>query len=150
MFKAIQNFAKAQPVIFTVVLLLIVGLIIYFIGRKSGKESIPALPGPVQNPNQTPQPGVDLTFQPGPLTDKLAKEIIGFTWIPRDEKPFQQLLTLPDWQFRAVAEDWQKRYFVEADNMTLIQAIINESTAWDSFRTLQDSIARRAQELGIV
>lgn len=148
MFKAIQNFAKAQPVVFTVIILLAVGLIIYFIGRKSGKSSIPALPGPIINPN--PLPGQDSSFQPGPLTDKLAKEIIGFTWMPRDEKPFVQLLTLPDWQFRAVAEDWQKRFYSEAGNLTLIQAIISESSMWDSFKTLQDSIAKRAQELGIV
>ena len=141
MFKAIQNFAKAQPVIFTVVLLLIVGIIIYFIGRKSGKDATPPLPPPIGPEGQK--------FQPASLTDALAREMLGFNWTPRNEKPFQELMIIPDWQFIEVAKDWQNRYFPEA-KLTLIQQIGSEVSAWASFRMIRDQIVQRAAKLGIV
>ena len=143
MFKAINDFAKKNPILTGAILILIAGLIVYFIGKKAGKAATPPLPTPVLGPTGS------APFNPGPLTDALARNIVGIAYTPRDEKPFQELLTLPDWQFIEVAKDWQNRYFQE-DRLTLIQAIGAEKSWWPSFQLLRDQILQKAAKLQLV
>jgi len=142
------GFFQRNPVIMWAIIIGIGIFIIYKFGKSKGEEKIPDLPDPIPNPD--PSKGTDQYYQPGVLTDALAKEIIGIAWIPRDEDPFETLTIIPDWQFKAVYQDWQNRYFKESGNFTLLQAIANETTGWSSFANIKKRIANRGQELGLV
>jgi hypothetical protein len=144
------GFFQRNPILMWAIIIGIGIYIIYRFGKSKGEEKIPDLPDNIPNPNPNPPSGQDKSFNPGVLTDALAKEIIGIAWLPRDEEPFETLTILPDWQFIAVYDDWRKRYFKESGNMTLIQAIANETTGWASFSNIKKRIAKRGQELGLV
>ena len=142
------GFFQKNPIIMWAIIIGIAIFIIYKFGISKGEEKIPDLPDPIPNPD--PSKGTDQYYQPGPLTDALANEIIKNNWYPRDEDPFETLTTIPDWQFKAVYKDWQNRYFKKSGNRTLLQAIANEWSAWSSFQNIKKRIATRGQELGLV
>jgi hypothetical protein len=142
------GFFQRNPVIMWAIIIGIAIFIIYKFGISKGEEKIPDLPDPIPNPD--PSTGNDQYYQPGVLTDSLANEIIGIAWTARNEEPFETLTIIPDWQFKAVYQDWQKRYFKKSGNFTLIQAIANEKSFWPSFTRIRFLITKRGQELGLV
>lgn len=143
-----RGFFARNPILTYILIGIILALIVYYLGKKRGEDKVPNLPEPVPNP--TPGPGQDNSYNPGVLTDQLANEIIGISWTPRNRTPFDTLLSLPDWQFRAVANDWQKRYYKKAGDKTMLQAINEEWSGWGYFLTLKEQIAKRGQELGLI
>jgi hypothetical protein len=142
------GFFQRNPVIMWAIIIGIGIFIIYKFGKSKGEEKIPDLPDPIPNPD--PSSGTDQFYQPGVLTDSLANEIIGIAWTSRNQEPFETLTIIPDWQFKAVYQDWQKRYFKKSGNFTLIQAIANEKSFWPSFTRIRFLITKRGQELGLV
>jgi len=142
------GFFQKNPIIMWAIIIGIAIFIIYKFGISKGEEKIPDLPDPIPNPD--PSTGTDQYYQPGVLTDSLANEIIGIAWTSRNEEPFETLTIIPDWQFKAVYQDWQKRYFKKSGNFTLIQAIANEKSFWPSFTRIRFLITKRGQELGLV
>jgi len=143
-----RGFFAKNPILTYILIGLILAFIIYKWGQKQGKETVPVLPEPIPKPPGGE--GVDNFYNPGPLTDRLANQIIGIRWTLRDRGPFDELLVIPDWQFIGVANDWQKRYYNKAGKLTLLQAINNEFSFFPSFWTYKEQISERGQKLGLV
>lgn len=143
-----RGFFAKNPILTYILIGGILAFIIYKWGQKQGEDTVPILPQPIPKPPGGE--GTDNFYNPGPLTDRLSNEIIGIAWTPRDRTPFDELLKIPDWQFIAVANDWQKRYYNKAGKLTLLQAINNESSGWGYFLRLKEQIAERGQKLGLV
>ena len=77
----------------------------------------------------------DTAFNPRPYTDSLKATIDSrASWWTlgayRDTKPYQDLLALSNPQLKAVADDWQSRYYKE-NNESLLQAINGEFLSSD-------------------
>lgn len=143
-----RGFFAKNPILTYILIGGILAFIIYKWGQKQGQDTVPVLPEPIPKP-----PGGEGTenfYNPGPLTDKLAKELIGIKWTLRNREPFDELLTIPDWQFIGVANDWQKRYYNKAGKLTLLQSINDEFTFWPSFMIYKTQISNRGQKLGLV
>jgi len=143
-----RGFFARNPILTYILIGGIIAFIIYKLGQKKGEDTVPILPQPVPKPPG--QPGAENSYNPGSLTDRLANEIIGINWTPRDRTPFDELLSIPDWQFIAVANDWQKRYYNKSGKLTLLQAINDEWSGWGYFLQLKEQIAQRGQKLGLV
>ena len=143
-----RGFFAKNPILTYILIGGILAFIIYKWGQKQGQDTVPILPEPIPKPPGGA--GTDNSYNPGPLTDRLANEIIGIAWTPRDRVPFDELLAVPDWQFIGVAKDWQNRYYNKAGKLTLLQSINAEGSGWGYFIRLKEQIAKRGQELGLV
>jgi len=109
-----------KNILIALVVTVIIVLIIYFVGKRAGKQYTPS---EVELPPDVPTGG-NYTFNPGPYTDALHEDI-NEMWGLRDKKAYTNLLNLGNSQLIAIYNDWNKRYYSE-DNETLTQAISGE------------------------
>jgi hypothetical protein len=85
----------------------------------------------------------EINYAPGPLTDRLYKEINSYYF--RDNTPFQELAKLSDGEIVAVATDWNNRYKKDSGE-TLLMAITSEYTIE---KTVYDTIVNKLTSLNI-
>lgn len=95
-------------------------------------------------------------YNPAPITDALYNDISGFIAWSRNKEPYKKLSELSDAKFKAVFQDWAKRY-ASTYGMRLGAAIAAE---WDSITNSPDNIvgsfsyykriiANRVEQLGL-
>lgn len=135
-----------------VILALVITIVLIFVFKKKKGVTIEA-PKPVEVIE--PTTGQTVPFNPGPFTDALWQEMDRNSWWSgRNLRPYQDLMALTDGQFKAVANDWNQRYFSRAGNRTLAARIAAEK-GWSisndednqSFPSLRDTIVQRYKRL---
>ncbi len=131
-----------------IILILLAGVavtIIYFSGKKKGKQYRPedvVLPPDNQGSGNTD------TFSPAPYTDAIKDEI--YSWGFRDATPLEDINSLSNSKFVAVYNDWNKRYYGK-DKETLVGAIKKESSLWNyAWDGAKLTFINKAQTLNLV
>jgi hypothetical protein len=139
---AINSVTNFKEILYVIIVLMIVVAIIYFMGKYAGKATPPEV---VRLPNDT-NPG--LTFNAGPYTDAIHKDIYAGIFTGRTVKPYNDVLLLSDSQLVAIYNDWNKRYFKD-DNENLIQAMRSErSSFWSiSWYDVREELINRLNKL---
>lgn len=137
-----QN-AKIYIIIFLIVVLIL--LAVFFIGKYKGKQYAPEtviLPSDIQGSN------VPTNWNPGSITDGIYHDLD--TYLSHDATPYNDALALSNSQLVAVHNDWNKRYFKEFGNMTLVQAIQDESTVWNyAWSSSTGALVNKLKSLGL-
>jgi len=140
--------------LYVLLFVVLLTIIIYLVFRK--KSTI------IKPPSQVdvidPATNNIVTFQPAPYTDALWYEMDRNSfWSGRNLKPYEDLISLSDGQFKAVNNDWNLRIFSKADNKTLAQRILEEKSWYisgdqednEKFPALKQSILNRTKTLGL-
>lgn len=134
---------NATLIIWVIIVLVIVG-IIYYAGRKRGKQYVPQ---DIVIPVDTQSPGTPSTYNPGPITDAIHEDLdeaFGY----HESQPYRAALKLSNSQLAAVYNDWNKRYARDFDGKTIIQAIEDEYTLWNiTWATVAGELVARFRTL---
>jgi hypothetical protein len=142
--KKIVQFFRENPIVFVLLLLVVVGLIFYFVGKRKGKSG--QFAKPVQGPGGGP------SFNPGTYTDRAANEFDAWG-VNFNGQVFREILVLPDWQLEAIVQDWQQRYAAKFNGRTFAQQLATEkdySMPWACcpWADLRDDLIQKIQNLG--
>lgn len=119
-----EFWTKYKMLIISIVFILIIVGIIYYVGKHAGKKYVPddiIIPGDLHNP------GDPKTFNPGPYTDAIHYDLSCYFCV-HSPTPYSSAMKLSNSQLAAVYNDWNKRYSEKFDHQTLIQAIQSEFT----------------------
>jgi hypothetical protein len=120
---------------------------IFFIGKYKGKQwtpdsvKLPSDTQPVSINNQA-----NTSWNPGTITDSLYNDISCIVCI-RNNKAYEDFVSLSNSQVVAVHNDWNKRYFSK-DKETLHQAIDGEYSVGEG-SGLMKAATDRLQSLGL-
>lgn len=122
-----QFWTKNSGLIITIVIILIIVGIIYYVGKHAGTKYKPmdiVIPPDIQAPGT---PGI---YNPSPITDAIYEDVSEKFGVHETE-PYAAALKLSNSQLAAVYNDWNQRYSEKFDHKTIIQAIQGEYTIWN-------------------
>ena len=122
------------------VLLIVAILVIYFVGKSSGKKYTPK---DVELPGDTSTGGTE--FNPGKYTDIVWNNVEGGAW-NHDADTLQTVANLSDSQLVAVYNDWSKRYYEKRGNETMTTALISEYSPLFAWDTIRDGLVARLEK----
>ncbi len=152
-----MNILKYKTYMIVIGIAVVVIAVIYFIGRKAGKNAS-------YNPWQAPLPedaphGTGLLVVDGAkvrtIADDLYADLDKWDWNPftmvRDVDVYKRFNSLSDTEFVAVYNDWNARFSSEFNGKSLLVVIKGEySWGLGQFNSLRDSILQRCDRLKLV
>lgn len=134
----------AKKTLIAILIILAIGVIIYFVGKGAGKKYVP---DDIVIPPDTQAPGTPGIYNPGPATDAIYEDLDEI-WGYHESGPYIAANKLSNSQLAAIYNDWNKRYAKDFDSKTIIQAMEDESTVWNvAWTTIVGQLINRFKTL---